>query len=193
MRNNRVRIINPRIKKAEPKEPKNTFGQNILLIFVGAIISFLGTVGTTFLTSQYEVGKLSTEQKMQFERELVSNISTNLSAVENITFRWRQDTAQKDTLGESRIKEAFMNDSQPMAFRVESTQLMMNAYVSDDLCWRYHQLNDSLVMAGQLALKNLSKRGEAYADGWLKAANAYERVHYGFTRFIREFHTAILQ
>ena len=193
MRKNISRFVIPRITRPQSNESKNAFGQSIILVLLGALISFISTIGSSFLASKYEIRKLSSEQKIQFEREMVSNITANLNYVENLALMWRHDSARKDTLGESKYKEAFINGYHPKYFRAESTQLMMYAYVDDNLCRRYQQLNDSLRLAGELAIKNLSNRGKAYLDGWIVEANLYSKIQYEFTQFIREFHVAILK
>lgn len=193
MRKVNIGVVIARQKPKQSIETKSNFSQNIWLIIVGAMISFVSTIGTSFIATRNESRKLTVEQKILFEKELSSTIATNMAIVERIIFKWRNDSARADTSGQTDCSRGFTKEYRPWGFRTTSTELMMTAYVDEDLCRRYAHLNDSLSIPASLAIENWSRRGADYVKGWSSGPSLYIRIQNEYAQFIKDFHTAILK
>ena len=173
-----TRIIFPRGPRSTTSGNSSTFWQSVLLVAMGAIISFFSTIGTAYFSARNEAQKMDREQKIAFEKDLVSQITHNLTILKSYD-NTNSYLYKDDSLAAYSAK-----------FKITNITLTMSAYVGKDICDRFKALTDTLQQLNFSVRTNISYK---FRQGSKEDYYNIIKLENSYGEFMRDFHTAILK
>jgi hypothetical protein len=132
-------------------DARNSFWQNVVLVIIGAAISFVSSLTTNYYNSKNESKKVALEQKLLFERDVVNCLSQNVAtarhSVELDPYLYFDQTMS----GSVKLKPAsdtiwpyYEKMKADWGIRTTAIELLMNSYVDTSMCNRFEDLDFKL-------------------------------------------------
>jgi len=186
----------------------NSFWQSIIMVTIGAAISFISTLANNFYSSRNENKKVALEQKVLFEKDVAACFSSDLTSLEQLSAfgngrifkylssRWgggSGDTQSDDTAFNIFIKNSRVQQSHSLAI-----ELLMSSYVDSMICIRFHTIDSTLLFILQAQIQEYQRgmnsqpldsiwaHDKSFDDQRLEMVPKIES-------FMREFHSSIIR
>lgn len=181
---------------------QNNFRQSVVLVVIGATISFVSSITANYYSSKSENRKMAIEQKLLFERDVVNCISLNLAAARkfnNIDFldvsKVENDNIVPNIRKIDSVYDSFEKERADWTIRTTSVQLLMNSYVDTNITNRFYNLDNKLsnIISGEAENFLFSTNDSLFDKKRHLNSMGYVDVEIMFENFMREFHSAILK
>ncbi len=187
---------------------QSNFRQSVLLVLIGALISFVSSLTTNFFSSKNENQKIELEQKVLYEKEVASCIAENILDVEQIaTYAVRPNLLREGDSGwiKHTIDSFWKANSitrQQFILKEASIKILMYSYADTSLCNQFESLSNNLddeyywIDVRMHFLYNFPGSIE-YQDAFYQRQGTAVQNLDGYKsislRFMRDFHAAILK